>query len=71
MSLYFKDKESNLTIAFPSSILAIGGDKFYRRYAINTVDAIDDDSNDLILEKISKIKKSPNILSDSECKGFS
>ena len=30
MSLYFKDKETSLTIAFPASILAVGGNKFYK-----------------------------------------
>jgi hypothetical protein len=64
MSLYFKDKESNLTIPFPPTLLAIGGDKFYRRYAISTLDGIDDDSNAQILEKISKIKKSPHIFNE-------
>ena len=52
MRLYFKEKETNLTVAFPSALLAIGDGKFYRRYAVNTVGAIDDDSDNLILEKV-------------------
>ena len=52
MRLYFKEKETNLTVAFPSTVLAIGGGKLYRRYAVNTVGAIDDDSDNLILEKM-------------------
>lgn len=46
MTLYFKDKETNLAIPFPPSILALSSDRFYRKYAISTVDGIDNDKNE-------------------------
>lgn len=64
MSLYFKDKE---TIAFPTSILAVGGDKLYKRYAISSVDGIEDENNQQIFERLAKMKRSPHILQAAEC----
>ena len=58
MSLYFKDKETNMTIQFPGSILAVSDDLFYRRYAISSYDGIEDDDNKDIEKKMQSIKKS-------------
>jgi hypothetical protein len=68
MSLYFKDKETNLTVAFPASLLAIGGDKFYRKYVISSVEGIEDENNKQIFESLEKIKRSPHILEASQCR---
>ena len=58
MSLYFKDKETNMTIQFPGSILAVSDDLFYRRYAISSYGGIEDDDNKDIENKMQSIKKS-------------
>lgn len=58
MSLYFKDKETNLTIQFPGSILAVSDDLFYRRYAISSYDGIEDDDTKDIEKKMQQIKTS-------------
>ncbi len=52
MSLYFKDKETNMTIQFPGSILAVSDDLFYRRYAITSYGGIEDDDNKDIEKKM-------------------
>jgi hypothetical protein len=43
MSLYFKEKETNLTVEFPGCIIAVSDDLFYRRYAISSYGGIEDD----------------------------
>lgn len=68
MSLYFKDKETSLTIAFPASILAVGGNMFYKRYAISSIDGIEDENNQQIFERLAKMKRSPHILPPEQCK---
>ena len=58
MSLYFADKETNATLQFPLSLLAISKDKIFRRYAVSTLEAIDKDDDQLILSEIKNFKKS-------------
>lgn len=61
MSLYFKDKETNLTVQFPGSILAVSDDMFYRRYAISSYDGIEDDDTKDVEKKMQEIKRSTYI----------
>jgi len=48
--MYFQSKETNLNVAFPPTVLVLGGGKLYRRYAISSVGGIEKDKNEEILE---------------------
>ena len=62
MTLYFAAQETNLNIAFPPSVIAITDDNFFRRFAISTLEGIEQDKDEEILAEMSKIKKSPHIV---------
>jgi len=50
ITMYFQSKETNLNVAFPPTVLVLGGGKLYRRYAISSVGGIEKDKNEEILE---------------------
>jgi hypothetical protein len=61
LTMYFQSKETNLNVAFPQTVLALGGGKLYRRYAISSVGGIEKDKNEEIVAEMEKIKKSPYV----------
>jgi hypothetical protein len=59
MTLYFASQETNLNISFPPSVIAITDETFYRKYAVSTLEGIDKDKDEEIIEEMKKIKKLP------------
>lgn len=49
MTLYFVDQETNLTVPFPASVIALTEDNLYRRYAVSSLGGIDKDRDEDIL----------------------
>lgn len=62
MSLYFANQETNITMAFPPSVIAITENQLYRKYAVSAVQAIDKDADKDIIADMEKVKKSPHII---------
>lgn len=68
MTLYFATQQTNLTVPFPVSIIAVTDSAFYRRYAVSSVGAIDKDDDEGIDADIQTIKVSPHIVVPKEGK---
>ena len=68
MTLYFSTQETHLTVPFPASILSTTDKTFYRRYAVSSTRAIDEDADNDIIKEMKNIKQSPHIIKIEEKK---
>ncbi len=55
MSLYFAAKETELTVPFPESLLILGDNTIFRRYAVETYSSIEEDKTEEIKKRLTEI----------------